>query len=524
MSQNKDKRMSEAIKLAKIGFFSYMFDGTILEIDQAAFDFFELEGIFKDPGSVTGENIGSLFDYKGEVGRLRRIIKDKKKVFNLEYSIRTLKGTDKWGIHNSYIFIDEATGKEAIQVCFYDITSMKKKEEEKRILENRLHQAEKLQSIGQLAGGVAHDFNNQLTGIIGYADLLRYALKDNRELAHYVDNILIASKRSSDLTNQLLAFARKGKYLSVEIDVHRIIMEVISLLQHSIDKRISLQQVFKANPPVINGDPTQIQNALLNLALNARDAMPNGGSLVFETNIVELNEGYCNKKIEKIQPGKYIEISITDTGTGMTNETQNRVFEPFFTTKDVGKGTGMGLPAVYGTVKNHNGSIDVISEIGKGTTVKIYLPISSSVSDIETKDDIEDVVLNKKLRILLVDDEDMVLNIGKEMLELYGHSISICKDGIEAVELYKKNWKDIDLVILDMVMPRLSGNETFYAMKEINPELNVLLSSGYSISGEAQKLLAQGAKGFIQKPFTLSELTRSIAEIFPHESIGQLSE
>ncbi|NOR44086.1 MAG: response regulator [Candidatus Delongbacteria bacterium] len=524
MEKNKEKRMAEAIKLSKIGFFSYLFDGTILEIDQAAFDFFELEEIYENLESLKGKNIETLFHYKGEIGRLRRIIKEKRKVSNLEYTIRTLKGIDKWGIHNSYIFTDEETGKDAIQVCFYDITERKKQEEDKLALENRLRQSEKLQAIGQLAGGVAHDFNNQLTGIVGYADLLRYALQDNIELSHYVDNILIASKRSADLTNQLLAFARKGKYLSVEIDIHRTIMEVISLLQHFIDKRISLQEIFKANPSIINGDPTQIQNALLNLALNARDAMPKGGVLTFATKIIELDEIFCSSKVDKIVPGKYIEISIIDTGIGMPEETQKRIFEPFFTTKEVGKGTGMGLAAVYGTIKNHKGAIDVYSKINKGTTIKAYLPLASSVGEIKIEKIPESVTFDKKLKVLFVDDEDIVCDIGKEMLEMRGHSVSVCKDGKEAIETYKKNWQDIELVILDMVMPKLVGADTFHAMKEINPNVKVLLSSGYSITGEAQNLLDQGAQGFIQKPFTIEELTKSIAEIFPVGSFIQMSE
>ena len=524
MVHNVDIRMTEAIKLAGIGFFSYLFDGTILELDQTAFDFFELEGLYKDPDSCTGENISSLFNYTGEKGRVRRLLKEKSKISNIEYCIRTLKGNDKWGIHNSYKFIDNDSGNKAVQVCFYDITDRKKHEEEKIELENRLRQSEKLQAIGQLAGGVAHDFNNQLTGIVGYADLLRYALRDNVELAHYVDNILIASKRSADLTNQLLAFARKGKYLSVEIDIHHTIMEVISLLQHFIDKKINLQELFKANPSLINGDPTQIQNAFLNLALNARDAMPKGGLLTFETKVVELDEMFCSAKIDKVVPGKYIEVSIIDTGVGMTEETQKRIFEPFFTTKEVGKGTGMGLAAVYGTIKNHKGTIDVYSEINKGTIIKSYLPLASSIDEIKIDDLQESITFNKKLKILLVDDEEVVCNIGKEMLEMKGHSVSLCKDGNEAIEKFKKIWQEIELVILDMVMPKIAGTETFHAMKEINPNVKVLLSSGYSVTGDAQNLLDQGAQGFIQKPFTIEELTKSIAEIFPFESISQTSE
>ncbi|OGE81355.1 MAG: hypothetical protein A2Y39_01330 [Candidatus Delongbacteria bacterium GWF2_40_14] len=514
MTKNIEKRIAEGIKLARLGFYSYMFDGTILYIDRETFDFFELQGMFEGPESLIGKNIESLFIYTGAKGRVREEIRAKKSVFRLEYGIRTLKGNDKWGIHNSYLFIDDETGKEAIQVCFYDITERKKNEEEKRQLESRLYQSEKLQAIGQLAGGIAHDFNNQLTGIIGFADLLRYELCDDQRLAHYVENILTASRHSAYLTNQLLAFARKGKYLSVEVDIHRTIMEVISLLQRSIDKKIKLQQIFKANPSYAIGDPTQLQNALLNLAINARDAMPEGGVLTFETKIVELDEKFCGTKGEKLVPGKYIEISVLDTGTGMSEETQKRIFEPFFTTKECGKGTGMGLAAVYGTVKNHKGVIDVFSKIGEGTTFRVCLPLASPVCGVMEEETAEAVNINKKLRLLLVDDEDIVCAIGKEMLEMGGHSVFVCRNGRDAVEFYKNNWEDTELVILDMVMPQLNGAETFKLLKDINPEAKVLLSSGYSITGEAQKLLDQGANGFIQKPFTSQELAKSIAEIF----------
>ncbi len=515
MTKNIEKRIAEGIKLARLGFYSYMFDGTILYMDRETFDFFELEGTFESPESLIGKNIESLFIYTGAKGRLREEIRAKKSVFRLEYGIRTLKGNEKWGIHNSYLFIDEETGKEAIQVCFYDITERKKNEEEKRQLESRLFQSEKLQAIGQLAGGIAHDFNNQLTGIIGFADLLRYELCDDQRLGHYVENILTASRHSAYLTNQLLAFARKGKYLSVKVDIHRTIMEVISLLQRSIDKKISLQQIFKANPSYTSGDPTQLQNALLNLAINARDAMPQGGVLTFETKIVESDDMFSSVKGDKLIPGKYIEVSVTDTGTGMTEETQKRIFEPFFTTKEFGKGTGMGLAAVYGTVKNHKGVIDVFSKIGEGTTFKVCLPLASTECRVIKDQNTEAVNFNKKLRLLLVDDEDIVCAIGKEMLEMSGHLVCVCRNGREAVDFYKNNWKEIELVILDMVMPLLNGAETFRLLRDINPEAKILLSSGYSITGEAQKLLDQGANGFIQKPFTSKELAKSIAELFP---------
>ncbi|MBN2858099.1 MAG: response regulator [Candidatus Delongbacteria bacterium] len=516
MDKNIDKRMMEGIKLARLGFYSYLFDGTVLSFDRITFDFFELEGMFESPESVIGRKIEELFIYTGKKGRIRSELKANKSVSRMEYGLKTLKGKEKWGIHNSYLYTDEKTGQDAIQVCFYDITDVKKQEAERLHLESRLHQSEKIQAIGQLAGGIAHDFNNQLTGIIGFADLLKYELKDDYRLTHYVENILIAARHSADLTGKLLAFARKGKYLSVEVDIHHTIMEVISLLQHSIDKRITLQQIFKAYPPVTTGDPAQLQNAILNLALNSRDAMPKGGSLTFETRITDLDDGFCSRTTEKIIPGKYVEITVSDTGTGMTEETQKRMFEPFFTTKEVGKGTGMGLAAVYGTVKNHKGTIEVESGIGKGTSVRIFLPAAAPVRDAKEEKSDGSADLSGKLRFLIVDDEEIVCRLVKEMLEMKGHSVWVHTDSREAVELFRKNWENIDLVILDMVMPHMNGSDTFTALQEIDPGVRVLLSSGYSMTGEAQELMKKGAKGFIQKPFRVGELTKSIAEIFPY--------
>ncbi len=383
---------------------------------------------------------------------------------------------------------------------------------DQRVLEDQLSQAQKMEAIGQLAGGIAHDFNNQLTGIMGYADLLRENLVHNNDLFRYADMIITATRRSANLTAQLLAFARKGKYLDIPINMHKVIGEVISLLEHSIDKKVQIKQNLYANPPIISGDPTQLQNALLNLALNARDAMPDGGEMIFSTDVVFLDKEYCSANPYKILPGSYLQVSITDTGTGIDEETQRHIFEPFFTTKETGKGTGMGLAAVYGTVKNHKGAINVYSELKSGTTFKIYLPLvnSSSDSDSEVKD-IEKIIKGNA-RILVVDDEQLILDLVSDMLESMDYTVVACANGIEAVTRYKKSWKKVDLVILDMVMPEMGGHETFIAMKKINPAIKALLSSGYSFNGEAEKIIKEGVLDFIQKPYQKAELSQKVAQ------------
>ncbi len=383
---------------------------------------------------------------------------------------------------------------------------------DQRRLEEQLYQTRKMEAIGQLAGGIAHDFNNQLTGIMGYADLLRENLSNNKELFRYADMIVTATRRSADLTDQLLAFARKGKYLEVPVNIHRVIGEVVLLLEHSIDKKINIKQKLYANPPVTLGDPTQIQNALLNLGVNARDAMPEGGELIFTTNIVYLDEEYCAANPYDVKSGSYLQVSVTDSGIGMDESTIKHIFEPFFTTKETGKGTGMGLAAVYGTVKNHKGAINVYSELDFGTTFKIYLPLYDTSDPAAQEDKHTRKIIKGHARVMVVDDEKIILDLVSDMLESMNYSVVTAINGKDALAHYKKLWKDIDLVILDMVMPEMGGHETFIEMKKINPGVKALLSSGYSITGDAEKILDEGVLDFIQKPYQKADLSEKIAK------------
>jgi glycerol kinase/signal transduction histidine kinase/CheY-like chemotaxis protein len=518
MAENIDKRMAEGIKLARIGFYSYLFDGTILAADKETFDFFELQGIHKDHETLSGKKIESLFEYIGPKGRLRDELREKKSVSRLEYGIKTLKGNEKWGIHNSYLFIDEKSGKEAVQVCFYDITDRKKHEEEKIHLERKIQHSEKLRAIGQLAGGVAHDFNNQLTGIIGFAELLRYELQDDIRLSRYAENIITAARHSAEITGQLLSFARKGSHKTERTDIHRVINEVISILGHSIDKKIRIVHVLNAQSHIVEADPSQIHNALLNLAINSRDAMHEGGFITFRTDNVEVEKHICEVCSEEIASGNYIEVSISDTGTGMSDEVKNRLFEPFFTTKELGKGTGMGLAAVFGTVKEHKGSIKVTSRQGDGTTFRIYLPTSSGSTLLQSQNVPDIKIMKNDLRVLIVDDEMIICRLGKEMLSRSGCKVTCCSNGREALDIFGSKKNDFDLVILDMIMPEMNGKETFYELKKVDPSVKILLSSGYSKNGEVEELLKHGANGFLQKPFSIEELNRRITEIFENLS------
>ncbi len=384
---------------------------------------------------------------------------------------------------------------------------------ERRKLEAHLEQARKLEAIGELAGGVAHDFNNQLAGISGYAELLEVDLAEkDPELAQFASSIMQCVKHSSELTSKLLAFARKGKAQSVAVDVHGVIQEVVAMLEHSIDRRIRVLQHLDADTDTVDGDPSQLQNMLLNLGINARDAMPGSGDLTFATEVVELDAAFCRRDPATIEPGRYLQILVSDTGCGMSPEIQKRIFEPFFTTKEKGKGTGMGLAAAYGTVKNHRGTISVYSELSRGTTFKVYLPLISDLGKTQAVPPPHAVVPADAAHILLVDDEESVRTVGEELLKRMGHRITTCVNGREALASFRECWQDIDLVILDMVMPEMGGEETFLAMREINPNLVVLLSSGYSLNGQAQHMIQTGVKGFLQKPFKRHELMRAVSE------------
>lgn len=382
---------------------------------------------------------------------------------------------------------------------------------ERRHLEERLQHAQKMDAIGQLAGGVAHDFNNQLGGIMGYVDLLCRHLNDDR-LLRWTEGIRSATMRSADLTQQLLAFARKGKYRHGPVEIHRLIGETVQMLERSIDKRIRVRQVLAARPAVVQGDATQLQNALLNLGLNARDAMPGGGTLTFETDVAYRQDIPGEDGLAPVTPVDCLVVQVSDTGCGMSEEVRTRACEPFFTTKEVGQGTGMGLAAVYGTVKNHGGTVSVYSEPDHGTTVKIMLPFGSEVPVPEPSPPGEAVEVGN-LRILVIEDEAIVRNSLREVLETNGHEVVEATDGREGLELYRQRGDKIDLVILDLVMPEMNGRDCFRELKMVDPDVTVLLSSGYSINGEAQELLSEGVAGFIQKPFKLRELLRTISGV-----------
>lgn len=372
-------------------------------------------------------------------------------------------------------------------------------------METRLRHSEKLQAIGELAGGVAHDFNNQLNGILGNAELLMIDPLFPTELQEYLDSIVTSVGRSSDLTKQLLAFARKGKQHSRTINIHSLIDETVSLLERSIDKKIVIEKQLFCTLPNTEGDPGQLQNALLNLGINARDAIDGTGTITFKSDTISISSKVPHSIWNDVAPGNYIMISISDTGTGIPQQMLDRVFEPFFTTKDEGKGTGMGLAAVFGTVKSHNGSIKVKSVEQAGTIFTLLLPIS----DKEFHEEKKTISIDKKhlnRNALVIDDDEHNLKLMERFLQKSGFSVKLAQNGDEGVREFKEHWRNIDIVILDMMMPVMNGETAFKLMKEINPHVKVIMQSGNAPDKTAQNLIDLGLKSYIQKPFRLHKI------------------
>ncbi len=391
-----------------------------------------------------------------------------------------------------------------------DQTERNAAEAERIKLEGELQHIHKMEAIGTLAGGVAHDFNNLLGGILGYASMLKAGYEGQDEkVFKAASTIETAAGRAAELTSQLLGFARKGKHQNVRLNLHDLIHEAIGLLTRTVDKNIQIEQRLEAQRPEVLGDPAQLQQILLNLAVNSRDAMPQGGRLTFRTEDVVLDEGFCRRHAGASE-GPHVLITTSDTGEGIPRDIQDRIFEPFFTTKDPGKGTGMGLAMIYGIVKNHGGSIYLYSEPGQGTAFKIFLPIAAGGSYAAPAPDTHEPIKGKG-RILVVDDEEVIRNLATDMLEMLGYDVMTAVDGLRAVEDYAESLAEIDLAIIDMIMPNMGGRDCFRKLRELRPDLRAVLSTGYGRDGAAQEILDEGMVGFVQKPYRIEQLSEVVS-------------
>ncbi|MDY6851612.1 MAG: PAS domain S-box protein [Thermodesulfobacteriota bacterium] len=392
-------------------------------------------------------------------------------------------------------------GKPHLLAVVRDITGTSK-------LEAQLRQAQKMEAVGTLAGGVAHDFNNLLMGIQGRTSLMLMNTDTSHPHSAHLNEIEDYVKSAVRLTGQLLGFARGGKFEVKAVDLNTLARRVVEMFGRT-KKEIEIHANYEQDLWAVEVDQGQIEQVLLNLYVNAGQAMPKGGDLYLETKNATLDEDYI--KPFKVKPGKYVKVSITDTGVGMDEVTQRRIFEPFFTTKEMGRGTGLGLASAYGIIDNHGGFINVYSEKNKGTTFNLYLPASDK-EVVEYKESAKELVMGSET-ILLVDDEKMIADVGRRMLETMGYTVLTATSGLEAVAVYEENRDGIDLVILDMIMPEMGGGRTYDRLKEINREVKVILSSGYSVNGQAMEILNRGCDGFLQKPFNMKDISAKIREV-----------
>ncbi len=379
-------------------------------------------------------------------------------------------------------------------------------------MEKRLAEQQKMEAIGQLAGGVAHDFNNLLVGVLGYAELLKEHHSEGSQAARAADVIISAVHQASDLTRQLLGFARKGKHRVAHVDLAQCVRNVNTLLKRTMDRRISVLLDLQ-DDIFIRGDSTQIEQVILNLAVNARDAMPEGGQLRFILRTQDVDPEILGLAGDS-EPLKLAVLRTEDTGCGIPQEHLEKIFEPFFTTKEE-EGTGMGLATVYGIVINHGGWIDVSSKPGEGSVFTVYLPIDTTSPDGEEDDEIteESVTRVSGMTILVVDDEYMVVTTLMELLNELGYNVVTAPGGERAIELFSRDPKDFDAVIMDLSMPGMDGKECFEKLVELDPDVKVILATGFSRDGRVQELLDMGVMGFLQKPFRMKELAETLERI-----------
>mgnify|MGYP000607414405 CR=1 FL=1 len=376
---------------------------------------------------------------------------------------------------------------------------------ERQRLQAQLQRAERMEALGTLAGGIAHDFNNLLMGIQGRSSLIAMELRASHshfEHLHAIDNYILSA---AELTRQLLGFARGGKYEVKTLDINALIRNSLSMFGRT-RKEIIIQTRFQEATTMVEVDRSQMEQVLLNLYVNAWQAMPKGGTLRMETMAVQLDEAACGQL--DLAAGRYAHIMVTDSGTGIDAQTLQQIFDPFFTTKEKGRGTGLGLASAYGIIKNHGGAIHAQSELGCGTTFNIFLPITEKPAVREWVS--QENFSTGSETVLLVDDEDMIIDVGKALLERLGYQVIAAKSGEAAVATVRRRGDDIDLVILDMIMPGMGGGRTFDQIRKIDAEMPVVLSSGYAVNDRVLKIMRRGCNGFIQKPFTLAAMSQKI--------------
>ncbi len=461
---------------------------------------------FEDVFNIVNEFTGKTIE-----NPVHSILSEKEIVELVDHSVLISKDNIEFHISESGAPIRNKEGEvSGVVLVLRDIT-------DKFILQEQLDHRNKMDAVGELAGGMAHDFNNVLSGILSASQLLKLPKhKLNEKSLKYVEMIIQASIRASNLINKLLTFRRKGKTSTTSLQMNRILDDTVAILERTIDRKISITLNKAASDQTFLGDLSALESAFLNLGINSSQAMPNGGQIRIETDNIYLDQKYCNASFFDIVPGKYIKIDVKDTGSGISQNDQKKIFEPFFTTKEVGQGTGLGLSAVYGTILNHKGIIDVESQINIGTTFSILLPCTGYVED---KIELKKPIVTGLGTILLVDDEGFNRIINSDLLKELGYRVQIAENGREAIEIYQEQRNEIDLILMDFIMPEMNGKEAFHKLREINPQCKVIIASGFTKDENISDLKKIGLAGFIKKPFKIEELSRILNDVLRGETL-----
>ena len=479
-------------------------DGEIMSCNPA---FARIFG-FASVGEAMAYNANNLFPVPEERETFMRLLNHEKKLEYYEVEYLRRDGSPVYCVENAVGIFDTSGNLTQIKGYIFD-------ESKRKSLEKQLIQAQKLESLGTLASGIAHDFNNILGIVVGYATLLTGQTFNPENIKHSAEAIVKASKRGAALVKQLLTFARKADTQLTLVKLNDIASEISELLGETIAKTIVIVLNLDKGLPSISADATQLHQVLLNLSVNARDAMPNGGTLTVAT---RLQEGDAvRNKFPNAAALQYIELRVADTGVGMNEKTRSRIFEPFFTTKEIGKGTGLGLSVVFGIMESHKGYISVSSEPDKGTTFYLYFPVPELLEIEQANAETQKEILGGDETILVVEDEEAIRELLKTFLQSAGYTVLIAVDGQEAIELYDKHWEDIDLVLADNGLPKLSGYDIFRKMKSKNSKLKFILASGSIEPKRISEILRDGARDFIEKPYTVFQVLRAVRSVLDHE-------
>lgn len=443
---------------------------------------------------------------------IERMFAEGKALKDIEEQLRRRDGSPLNVILNSTLVFDDKGRTVNARIVARDIT-------ERKLMEGAILHAQKIDSIGNLAGGIAHDFNNILAAILGSASIMRRRLSARSPMGKYVEIIESSARRGSSLTRQLLTFARKTETIVEPVDMHQVIEETIELFRRSVTKEIDVRTVLTSDPATVSGDSGQIQQALLNLFLNARDAMPAGGTLTITTEVTAA-DARTTSQFSSVRPGLFVAVRVEDTGHGISAEIQNRIFEPFFTTKD--HGTGLGLSVVYGVVQNHGGFITMETTPGHGTTMTVYLPQTVAGKPARARERRKRIPRGTE-QILMIDDELSVCEVARDMLTEQGYTVHLAHDGEAGVEFYRSRQGMVDLILLDINMPIMGGKEAFELLRALNPAVPIIIVTGYGREAVETSAFSSEVNGFIQKPFQLDTLATKVRQVLDGRAVTHQS-